>query len=123
MERVQVEQKVNTNKEGTSDNDTVFSESSQKPVLQPSPKVSVWFDNLEPLISHFREVSEDLIFILGTTLALDEMMIRFMGRSLETHRMKNKLISEGFKFFVLATSNSFIVNFTPDGRTAAKTTP
>ena len=63
----------------------------------------------------------DLIFILGTNLALDEMMIRFMGRSIETQQMKNKPIAEGFKFFVLATSSGFIVNFTPDGRTAAKT--
>ena len=47
-------------------------------------------------------------------------MIRFMGRSKETHRMKNKPIGEGYKFFVLATSNGFIVNFTPDGRSAGK---
>jgi len=45
----------------------------------------------------------ELIYTLGTHLALDEQMIRFMGRSLETHRMKNKPIKEGFKFFVLAT--------------------
>ena len=48
------------------------------------------------------------------------MMIRFMGRSKETHRIKNKPIGEGFKFFVLATSDGFVVNFTPDGRSAAK---
>ena len=48
------------------------------------------------------------------------MMIQFMGKSLETHRMKNKPIKEGYKFFVLSTINGFIVNFTPDGRTAAR---
>ena len=112
MERVQIEQEGNDN-DNDHDTETV-------PVPPPSDKVAVWFEKLEPLISHFRGVSEDLIFILGTTLALDEMMIRFMGRSAETHRMKNKPISEGFKFFVLATSNGFIVNFTPDGRSAAK---
>ena len=34
--------------------------------------------------------------------------------------MKNKPIKEGYKFFVLATKEGFILNFTPDGRTAAK---
>ena len=34
--------------------------------------------------------------------------------------MKNKPIKEGFKFFVLAISTGFVVNFSPDGRTAAK---
>ena len=48
------------------------------------------------------------------------MMIRFKGKSLETHRIKKKPIKEGFKFFVLSTMNGFILNFTPDGRTAAK---
>ena len=61
-----------------------------------------------------------LIFTLGTVLALDEMMIRFMGRSNETHRIKNKPIKKGYKFFVLATLFGFVVSFTPDGRSASK---
>ncbi len=64
--------------------------------------------------------SQDIIFVLGTFLAIDEMMIQFMGRSIKTHRMKNKPIKEGFKFFVLAVSTRFAANFSPDGRTAAK---
>ena len=71
------------------------------------------------MIDHIRDVSKDLVFVLGTTLSLDEMMIRFFGRSSETHRMKNKPIKEGYKFFVLATKEGFILNFTPNGRTAA----
>eukprot|EP00957_Ditylum_brightwellii_P130924 9986870-Ditylum_brightwellii.AAC.1 len=42
------------------------------------------------------------------------------GRSLETHRMKNKPIGEGYKFFCLATNEGYIINFTPNSRTAAK---
>ena len=80
----------------------------------------VWFDKLSPLINHFRAVSEDIIHVLGSNMSLDEMIIRFGGRSNETHRMKNKPIGEGYKVFVLSTSNGFIVNFTPDGRTAAR---
>ena len=80
----------------------------------------VWFTKLETLINHVREVSYNLIHTLGSYLSFDEMMIRFMGRSVETHRMKNKPIKEGYKFFVLATRCGFVVNFTPDGRSAQK---
>ena len=81
---------------------------------------TVWFQKMKVLIDHVRKVNFFLIYHLGTILSLDEMMIRFTGRSLETHRIKNKPIKEGFKFFVLATIEGFIVNFTPDGRSAEK---
>ena len=48
------------------------------------------------------------------------MIIRFGGRSNETQGIKNNPIGEGYKFFVLSTVNGFVVNFTPDGRSAAK---
>ena len=34
--------------------------------------------------------------------------------------MKNKPIREGYKFFALTTTEGFLVNFTPDERSAAK---
>eukprot|EP00957_Ditylum_brightwellii_P067055 5090013-Ditylum_brightwellii.AAC.1 len=34
--------------------------------------------------------------------------------------MKNKPISEGFNFFVFTNTLGYVVNFTPDGRIAAK---
>eukprot|EP00957_Ditylum_brightwellii_P090302 6877508-Ditylum_brightwellii.AAC.1 len=40
---------------------------------------------------------------------------------METHRMKNKPIGEGYNLSVLTTTNGFIDNFTTDGRTASKT--
>ena len=86
----------------------------------PEEKPEVWFKKLSYLVNHFRDVSEDMVYILGTNLAIDEMLIRFLGKSMETHRLKNKPIAEGYKFFVLATSNGFVLNVTPDGRTAAK---
>ena len=82
---------------------------------------NVWFNKITPLANHVREVSLSLILSLGTVLSLDEMMICFCGRSRETHRLKNKPIGEGYKFFVLATLFGFVVNFTPDGRSAEKT--
>ena len=119
IERVQVDQEEEQDLQD--DADTQDSVDSTTQVNDNSrKKVSLWFDKMEPFISHFRKVSESMIHTLGTNLSLDEMMIRFMGRSNQTHRIKNKPISEGYKFFVLATSNGFIVNFTPDGRSAAK---
>ena len=79
-----------------------------------------WFDKLKVLIDHVCDVSSNLIHTLGTCLSLDEMMIRFKGKSLKTHRIKKKPIKEGFKFFVLSTMNEFILNFTHDELTAAK---
>ena len=62
-------------------------------------------------------MSQEFIYILGTKLSLDEMMIRFFGRSCETHRMKNKPIKEGYKFFVLTTkTDDVVVNFTSNDR-------
>jgi hypothetical protein len=81
----------------------------------------IWYYKIEAFINHVREINSDLIHVLGTCISLDEMMIRFLGQSLESHRMKNKPISEGFKFFVLTNTLGYVVNFTPDGRTAAKT--
>ena len=58
--------------------------------------------------------------MLGTILSLDEMMTQFFGCSSETHRMKNKLIKEGYNLFVLPTKEGFILNFTPNGRKATR---
>mmetsp|Transcript_17478 Transcript_17478/g.39451 ORF Transcript_17478/g.39451 Transcript_17478/m.39451 type:complete len:315 (-) Transcript_17478:15-959(-) len=63
------------------------------------------------LVNHTRKVSKSFIWILGTTLSLDKMMIRFSGKSAETHRVKNKPINEGYKLFVLATKSGYVVNF------------
>ena len=68
-------------------------------------------------MDHFREVSVAMVLILGTLLSFDEMMVRFMGRSIKTHRIKGKPIGEGFKLFVLTTFRGFVLYFTPDGRT------
>ena len=97
------------------------SEEEEEDEVSKESKKVVWFEKLKFLITHVREISYLLVFILGTVLSLDEMMIRFKGRSNETHRIKNKPIKEGYKFFVLCTSLGYVLNFTPDGRTANKT--
>ena len=64
--------------------------------------VNVWYEKIEPAVNHVRERSMKLIFTLDTVLAIDEMMICFMGRPHETHRIKNKPIKEGYIFFWLS---------------------
>ena len=82
-------------------------------------EVTLWFDKIAPLLTIFRTVSLSLIVQFGTYIAIDEMMIRFFGRSHFTHRMKNKPVKEGYKWFVMADSKtSYVYNITPDGRTA-----
>eukprot|EP00957_Ditylum_brightwellii_P060002 4555284-Ditylum_brightwellii.AAC.1 len=68
-------------------------------------KKHVWYYKIEAFINHVREMNYDLIHVLGTCLYLDEMMICFVGRSVETHHTKNKPIGEGYKFFALTTTN------------------
>mmetsp|Transcript_1985 Transcript_1985/g.2830 ORF Transcript_1985/g.2830 Transcript_1985/m.2830 type:complete len:213 (+) Transcript_1985:449-1087(+) len=78
-------------------------------------------DKVLPIVEYVCSVSQAMVHTLGSLLSLDEMMIRFFGKSIETHRMKNKPIKEGFKLFVLTTKNGYILNFMPDGRVAAST--
>jgi hypothetical protein len=44
-------------------------------------KKHVWYYKIEAFINHVREINFDLIHVLGTCLSLDEMVIRFGGRS------------------------------------------
>ena len=115
LERVQRDQDHNIQE----DDDDDLVEEEQDSTAEDNQKL-IWYQKVKPVVDHIRAKSCGLIFILGTFHALDEMMIRFSGRSVETHRIKNKPIKEGFKFFVLATKNGFVINFSPDGRTAAK---
>ena len=111
FERVEREEDTTEDVEDPDEEDDTTQQSSSK---------KVWYEKLSWVIEHVRHVSQEFVYILGTILSLDEMMIRFFGRSLETHRMKNKPIKEGYKFFVLATKEGYILNFTPDGRKAAR---
>ena len=117
FERIQREQEQQEGEDDDGSEEDDGNESSN--VSETSTKKTVWYEKVQFLIDHVRDVSLSLIYVLGTIMSLDEMMIRFFGRSGETHRMKNKPIKEGYKFFVLATRSGFIINFTPDGRKAA----
>ena len=88
--------------EGTSDTEDV---------VEPT----LWFGKILPLLSFFRKVSLLFIFLFGTYLFFYEIMIRFYGKSLQTHRINNKAVKEVYKCFVMTDSiTSYIVNFVPD---------
>ena len=99
LERVQTEQQLvpqhnknNIETESESDNnDNEF---------EVEKNEDIWLTKLQSIIHYMRYVSFDIIHVLGTILSLDEMMIQFMGKSVETHRIKNKSIEEGYNFFV-----------------------
>ena len=57
----------------------------------------------------------------GRIHAVDEMMVRFLGRSAETYRIKNKPTPEGYKWFVLADSKTgYLLFFSPAGRLSSQ---
>ena len=78
-----------------------------------------WFSKTAYFIQLVRRISLALCKCPGFAMAVDEMMVRFTGRSAETFRMDNKPIGQGYKFQVLADSSTgYVYNFTPDGRRA-----
>jgi hypothetical protein len=55
---------------------------------------------LEPLASLLRTKFQEYV-VLSQNVSFDEMMVPFSGRSWHTLKMKNKLVSEGFKVWAL----------------------
>ena len=113
-EEVDVDIRLGRNRMDNNDNDDDIKN------VDEEKKKNVWFKKLVPIVEHFRNTSLSLVFTLGSNVAIDEMIIRFRGRSNETHRIKNKPIGEGYKFFVVSETDGYCLNCTPDGRIAAK---
>ena len=61
---------------------------------------SEWFQKLEPLNAMIRSRCQQFYFP-ASNVTVDEMMIRFGGRSHHTYRMPSKPITEGYKVFAL----------------------
>lgn len=59
-----------------------------------------WYSKLEPLASHVKTISES-IYIPSSNVVIDEMIVRFCGRSAHTFRIKNKPTPEGYKIIAL----------------------
>jgi hypothetical protein len=67
-------------------------------VLPPtqSQTTTHWHMKLEPLASLLRTKFQEYV-VLGQNVSFNEMMVLFSKRSQHILKMKNKLISEGFK--------------------------
>ena len=75
-----------------------------------------WCQKAAETVEHFVEVSQRLCNHLGHCLSVDEMMKLFKGRSKQTHRMKNKPMKKGYKFFAICDAvTGYIWNLIPDG--------
>ena len=61
---------------------------------------SVFFGKVEPLFGHIRETCKS-VWTRRCRVSVDEMMVTCMGRCLETVRVKNKPIGQGFKLWAL----------------------
>lgn len=67
----------------------------------PKPLDNKWYVKVEPLSSKLRDAFQKC-FVPGTKVSVDEMMIRFFGRSKHTIKMKNKPIKQGYKVWALS---------------------
>ena len=77
---------------------------TQQPQELESPteeEQQLWWSKIEPLLSTFRTACQAYL-ILGTDVAIDEIMVRFYSRSSDTCKMPNKPIKQGYKIFALA---------------------
>jgi len=59
-----------------------------------------WWRKMEPLASHLRRCFQKL-YLPGSNVAFDEMMVLFEGRSLHTIKMPSKSIDQGYKIYAL----------------------
>jgi hypothetical protein len=61
------------------------------------------------MFSTFRNAYQQYL-ILGTNVAIDEIMVQFFSWLIDTCKMPNKLIKQGYKIFALAT-NGYVWHF------------
>lgn len=83
-------------------------------ISHPDADIDSYYDKMEPLMSHVRETSKKY-YIPDSKVSVDEMMVRFSGRSGDTVRMKGKRTPQGFKIVSLCDSG-FTYTFVPTSR-------
>jgi hypothetical protein len=70
------------------------------PIVEEVPQER-WFEKMQPLADQVQANFQRWV-ILATDVAIDEMMVKFKGRSKDTIRMREKPIKEGYKVFALS---------------------
>ena len=75
---------------------------------------SLYYSKVEPLLSHIRQTSKKL-YIPSMNVSVDEMMVRFSGRSIHTIRIRGKPTPEGYKILALC-DHGYTYTFLPASR-------
>ena len=90
--------------------------SSKSNTAQGSSKRSApaWYDKVEPMTIPLRLASQKYL-LPATEIAVDEMMVKFMGNSSHTIKIKYKPIKQGYKIFALCWWG-YTINFTYNSR-------
>jgi hypothetical protein len=70
------------------------------PIVEELPQER-FFEKMEPLADQV-QANFQRWAVLATDVAIDEMMVKFKGRSKDTVRMRDKPIKEGYKVFALS---------------------
>lgn len=65
-----------------------------------APEENRWWHKMEPLASTFREACRSR-WLPGSTVAIDEMMIRCHGRSPDTVKARKKPIKKGYRMWAM----------------------
>ena len=79
VEREQEEQEERDELPDVDSDSDESSSSSDTSTEDDNSNENIWFTKIKLLVDQFCIVSLSFIFILGTLLSIDEMMIRFMG--------------------------------------------
>ena len=78
------------------------------------PQDERWFAKAAPIIDLVNETSKKVCKFPAFCVSIDEQMKKFKGCSGQTFQMKNKPISEGYKFWAICFANSgYCYHFIP----------
>jgi Transposase IS4 len=117
QEEVVAEEEEEDEQDGSSNTSEEEEEEEGEEEEEEPPAVQRWFHKVEGFLKHVNVTSKRICRHPGSFLSIDEMMKRFKGRSNQTHKMKNKPIKEGYKFFAICCSQTgFVFDFFVDGR-------
>jgi len=92
---------------------TSSSKSPNPPRLAKRP-APAWYEKVEPMAVPLQLASQKYL-LPATEIAVDEMMVKFMGKSSHTIKIKNKPIKQGYKIFALCW-RGYTINFTYSSR-------
>ena len=97
---------------GETDSDDKGEDMEDDNYSQPPDKR--WFAKAAPIIDLVNETSKKVCPFPAFCVSIDEQMTKFKGHSGQTFRMKNKPISEGYKFWAICCANSgFCYHYIP----------